>query len=332
MPELKDGQVVLSGETNLPNALTQMNSRLFESDIDLIGQVTLLESSNAIVNISVANLRSQPKHSAELATQALMGMVVKVYKQQKNWYLIQTPDGYLAWTDAGALQMIETEEDLVSYDVAPKVVFTEAFGFVRNETGNVSDISLGNVLELISSEQDRFNVKFPDGRVGYVLKSQAMEYKNWVKNFSDDPQDLVSQAQQFMGVPYLWGGTSFKGVDCSGFTKMVYLMNGRIIPRDASQQVNTGKLIDDQKIFEGLTKGDLLFFGKAATDSTRERVTHVAMWIGDGKYIHAAGKVKINSMDINDPLYSKVRYDSYLRAKRILDHETDGISTLNPVK
>ena len=92
---------------------------------------------------------------------------------------------------------------------------------------------------------------------------------------------LVETSKTLMGVPYLWGGTSTKGVDCSGFTKTIYYLNGMVIPRDASQQVHTGKLIDSVTNFDALEKGDLLFFGRKATDTGTEKVVHVGMWIGN---------------------------------------------------
>jgi cell wall-associated NlpC family hydrolase len=122
----------------------------------------------------------------------------------------------------------------------------------------------------------------------------------------------------------LWGGTSTKGLDCSGFTKTVYFMDGMILPRDASQQEKIGVLVDDRKNYDLLEPGDLLFFGKEVTDSTDEKIVHVGMWIGDMKFIHASGDVHISSMDVDDPEYDEYNDNRYLRTKRILKTDTAG--------
>ena len=101
------------------------------------------------------------------------------------------------------------------------------------------------------------------------------------------------ETKKFIGVPYLWGGTSSKGFDCSGFTKTVYLMNGIIIPRDASQQVNEGLLVDADRNWDKLQEGDLMFFGYYKNG--KRRIDHVAIWIGNGKFIQASKNVRINS-------------------------------------
>ena len=121
-----------------------------------------------------------------------------------------------------------------------------------------------------------------------------------------------------MGLPYLWGGTSMKGVDCSGFTKTVYLMNGLVLPRDASQQVHIGEEVDTKAGWHHLQPGDLLFFGSPAKEGQPERVVHVGMWIGgNNEFIHSAGMVHISSLNPQAPNYDEGEHKRFLRAKRI---------------
>ena len=120
----------------------------------------------------------------------------------------------------------------------------------------------------------------------------------------------------------MWGGTSIKNVDCSGFSRSVYFANGVLLPRNASQQARVG---EDERIFNengdvdwsGLLPGDLLFWGKAATDSTKEKATHVGIYIGEGKFIHSAQVVRVNSLDSSAPDF----YDRRpIRARRVVGH------------
>ena len=104
-------------------------------------------------------------------------------------------------------------------------------------------------------------------------------------------------------------------------TKTIYFLNGMVIPRDASQQVRTGKQTDEDKNFENLEVGDLLFFGRQATDLTAEKVVHVGMWIGNQEFIHSSGRVRISSFDKETDNYDEYNLNRYLRSKRILKKE-----------
>ena len=132
-----------------------------------------------------------------------------------------------------------------------------------------------------------------------------------------DEKELIETAKTFLGFPYLWGGTSAKAVDCSGFTSMVYYMNGIVLQRDASQQTKYGKEITTDYNWGKLQAGDLLFFGRKVSDSLPERVTHVAIYIGDTEFIHASGKVRINSMDSSRKNFIPEYVPRFVRAVRI---------------
>ena len=182
----------------------------------------------------------------------------------------------------------------------------------------VSDLVAGNLLKIMGEDSDFYLVNYPDGRVAYVKKDEAKLFTEWYNALNPNGETILKTAYRFMGIPYLWGGTSTKGMDCSGFTKTVYYLNGIVLQRDASQQVNTGELVDTKDGWQNLQPGDLLFFGRKADENRKERVTHVAIYIGDGDFIHAAGRVKINSFNPEKPYYSDYRKSGFIRAKRIL--------------
>jgi len=325
--EEKKGKLVLKGESNLPEAISSLKLKLDEKQIAYTDSIKLLPSEelkdthNAIVKISVANLRSNPGHSAELATQATMGTPLKVFKKEGSWYLVQTPDKYIAWVDDGGLEPV-TEEGFNSWRDASKLIYTNTLGFSYQEANLdsqiVSDLVAGNIMELLGEQKEFYEVRYPNGDMAFVDKSSAMPYREWIAALNPSEENLIKTSKSLMGLPYLWGGTSPKAVDCSGFTKTIYFLNGIIIPRDASQQVHTGKLVDSTRNFENLIPGDLLFFGRTATDSTAEKVVHVGMWIGNNQFIHSSGNVHISSFDTSATDYDEYNYNRYLRTKRLL--------------
>ena len=331
--EKRENAYVLRGETNMPQAAESLRSKLDSAKVEYVDSIQVLpakelgEQRFGIVGISVANLRDEPKHSAQLVTQATLGTPVKVLKKEDSWYFIQVPDGYLAWVDAGGVDL-KTQVELDEWKASEKLIFTEQYGKsfseARENSTPVSDLVLGNILELKTENGNFYEVVYPDGRTAFIPTKSSAKYADWIKT-EKPAEKLISTAQNLMGLPYLWGGTSAKGVDCSGYTKTVYFMNGYIIPRDASQQVREGILIDSTKNFSNLEKGDLLFFGRPATDSTSERVVHVGMWIGNNEFIHSSGDVHISSMDSLAENFDEYNLNRYLRTKRIFGKEDKGL-------
>ncbi|WP_311195813.1 SH3 domain-containing C40 family peptidase [Antarcticibacterium sp. 1MA-6-2] len=245
---------------------------------------------------------------------------MNVYKKSDNWYLIQTPDDYLAWVDSGGVELL-SDSEYKNWKAAEKLIYLEPFGFSYKEANRdserISDVVAGNIFELQGEQNNFYQIKYPDGRVAFVEKQNAKPYDEWLENVELNGESLVDTSKDLMGLPYLWGGTSSKGVDCSGYTKTVFFLNGLIIPRDASQQIATGEQVDSTRNFENLIPGDLLFFGRPATDSTSERVIHVGMWIGDNKFIHSMGDVHISNMDQKAEDFDEYNYNRYLRSKRV---------------
>ncbi|MFD2530688.1 C40 family peptidase [Polaribacter marinaquae] len=324
-----DDKIIATGMTNSKEAYQKLVDSLQSLDVSYINNIRVLPDTIvgnkmfAVARNSVINIRSAPKHSAELGTQGLLGMSLKILDKAGDFYRIQTPDNYISWVDKGGIQKMNKGE-FDTWNASKKIIFTKNFGYVYNSKQQnaaiVSDITLGGLLKYLSEDASFYEVKYPDNRTGFVKKSEAVVYENWLKNLQPSKENVEKVAKKLEGFPYLWGGTSSKGIDCSGFTKMVYLMNGFVIPRDASQQINAGKQVDEKLNFENLEKGDLLFFGTEATETKKRRVVHVGIWLGNNKqeFIHASGNVHISSMDSLQPHFNAFNKNRYLGSKRYL--------------
>lgn len=332
--ESNDGEWVLKGETNLPEAKDALLDSLSAMNVTTVDSINVLPDEElggktlGIINNSVANLRSRPSHPAQLVTQATLGMPVKVLKKDGSWYFIQTPDDYLAWVDYGGIhQMSQDEYD--DWKSADKIIYLETNGYAyeqpNRESLKVSDLVSGSILKVTGTEGNYYEVSYPDGRSGFVSRTEARSFDDWKASVKASENQLVEEAKSMKGAPYLWGGTSSKGMDCSGFTKTIYFMNGWIIPRDASQQVHAGELVDSTGNFENLRPGDLLFFGSEATEERDRRVVHVGMWIGNDEFIHSAGRVKVSSIDPEAENYDEYNINRYLESRRYLQHKEGNI-------
>ena len=216
----------------------------------------------------------------------------------------------------------------------PQIIITSQYAISYSqanvESQPVSDIAVGNMLSFDGEEKDFYKVAYPDGRKAFVKKQDAKELKEWLKEIELTGESIVKTAKQLMGVPYVWGGTSSKGLDCSGFTKTVYWLHGLVIARDASQQIKYGVEVDNNGTFEDVQLGDLVFFGtKATEENPKERVVHVGIYIGNKQFIHASDHVRINSFDPNSDNYDKNNTNRYLRTMRYIGSEgTPGITPI----
>jgi SH3-like domain-containing protein len=327
--ELKDtlqSTMVLSGETDLPNAKAQLIDYLKNRNIRFVDSLKLLPDAAmgdkiwGLATLSVSNMRALPDDATELVSQALMGTPVKILDYRNKFYRVQTPDHYIGWMDASGLQVF-TQEEIEQWKSSKRVLYNTLNGFVydaaRKKAAVVSDLVLGDLMEVESTVRGFYKIRIPDGRTGFVRKSECVSYEDWSQS-EPNAQKILEVAGQQMGSPYLWGGASGKASDCSGFVKLAFYAQGIILARDASQQARYGELIDFKKV-ENLQAGDLLFFGSSA-----QRIVHVGIYIDHGNFIHASGRVHISSIDPADQKYIAAR--NTVSARRILNSlNTEGI-------
>ncbi len=312
--------IILRGETNLHRAKDALLARLEEEQLAFIDSIKILIPTPALVRISVCNIRSAPKHSAELATQSLMGTSLKIYKQTGSWYYVQSPEGYLGWLDRGGLHPISVEE-MKHWQVRDKIVVTASHGTVtsREHSQTVSDVVAGNILLKTGVYENFVFVQLPDGRIGVLPNSLVVPYQEFLQPSTPLWPHILATARSFLGRPYLWGGTSSRAMDCSGFTKTVFYLNGFELPRDASQQIHVGLPVETDTTLRNLQPGDFLFFGRPATIHQKAKITHVGIYMGDGKMIHSSEMVRIQSLRRGDNDFAENRLRTLVGARRMLE-------------
>ena len=332
--------------TTEAEALPVLQRRLADQHIDntkitinLLPDNSVGKNVSGVVNLSVAELRVTPSNQAELASQILLGTTIDLLAHNGEYYRARTPEGYIAWIKAASITPM-TATETAAWKSAEKVIFTADFGHAYSHPDSrslrVSDLVMGNILKVTGQAGGFYQVQYPDGRQAYIEEGLALPFDEWLGTRKVTADSILAIAKSMMGVPYVWGGTSVKGVDCSGFTKTAYFMNGIIIPRDASQQVLAGQpldiltdgVLDTDKALRNLKPADLLFFASGSGRSPDARITHVALYLGNGEFIQSAGTVRINSMLPGAANYSDFRTRTLVAARRYIGQDDPNLQAV----
>ncbi|TVQ14634.1 MAG: hypothetical protein EA364_04135 [Balneolaceae bacterium] len=319
----ESGTWVVAGETSSHEAweeLMVLSNRVLPPGhrfkVNMLPDAELGDSVYAQVRISVANLRRNPGHTHELVDQVILGTRLKLMKRQGGWYYAQTPYGYLGWI-TGASIAIHDKAGIRDWKRSDLRQVKALVSFIRQKPDEtslvVNDATMGATVKLIDEGRRYSSVELPDGRRGYIPTAHLAEQVDASVWRAPDGNKIVETAMKLHGIPYLWGGNSTKGFDCSGFTQTVYRAHAYQLPRDASQQVNTGEEIQPDEDFGNLEPGDLIFFGP------ENRITHVGISLGGPQFIHASSYVEINSLREGDPDYAPDRRRTLRYVKRITD-------------
>ncbi len=323
-----DGNLTVGGKTSEAAVRNAIAGALADSGVDYVDKIEVYPSDRwAMTRIPVASHRTAGRHAAEMATQSIMGMPLRVLESESEFWRVQTPDGYIAYVPSSSV-VAKSDEEMRQWRAAKRFVVTALYQIraynspvASGPRDVVTDLVNGSIVTVPggvpSIENGRLHIELPDGRTGWANATDFAPIEEWAaQNF--DADKILDTAYSMEGTPYLWGGTSTKTLDCSGLAKVSYLSNGIILMRDASQQAKTGTRIA-AKDWKTLRAGDLLFFGNASTG----KVTHVAIYDHDGNYVHSSGRVKRNSVD---PESSSYLTTPFLHAVRIAgNEETPGI-------
>ncbi len=222
-----------------------------------------------IIHLSIVPIRLEPSDTSEMVTQALYGESIKILEKRKKWSRIRLMfDGYEGWMDNKQIIQIEKElfEDLSS---ETPILSADLVNFVTDEVQQLQSVVLGSNMNVLSLLSHKFE--------GHTISGQKPK------------SALVETALLYLNTPYLWGGKSPFGIDCSGFSQMVYKLNGYQLKRDASQQATQGEALS---FIEESEPGDLAFF-----DNSEGSITHVGIILKDHYIIHAHGHVRVDRID-----------------------------------
>jgi len=267
----------------------------------------------ALINVGFVPVRRNPSHKAQMVTEGLLGEEVEVIEKRANWLRIKMIDGYRGWVDAHQVTKSSFEE-IARWKKNSRITIIIEVGtilkFPRNDAPSVRVGFIGCTLPLLQERRSWFLVMLPDGTRGWLKKNAAKIYTAAKKKVSG--KDIVKTVRRFSGIPYLWGGRSPGGFDCSGLVQRTYELHGIQLPRDVIQQYKLP--VPLRKLSEQWHLGDLVFFGE-------EKPTHVGIYTGRGHIIHARGFVHEQSIKPSDHFFSDELRAGLIGAKTVLQLE-----------
>lgn len=228
----------------------------------------------AICNLAIVPLRLEPTDVSEMVTQVLFGEHFVILEQTVKWSRVKLSfDKYQGWIDNKQFQII-SEEEYLNLNQGAEIYSADLIDFLSTPNHSLLPIPLGSTLNHL------LNLK---------INTQQFEFEGNSVQGQKLKSNLLKTAFMYLNAPYLWGGKTPFGIDCSGFTQMVYKLNGYAIPRDASQQAKIGgplSFIEESEV------GDLAFF-----DNDEGNIVHVGIIMENNYIIHAHGKVRVDRLD-----------------------------------
>ena len=266
--------------------------------------LTALSSPGAVVVKPVANMYSAPTEDADVVSQAICGVSVVLVEDKGDWVKVRTPDDYPGWMPLASLRRYTANDH--TYAATGEVVqVVSLFANVYREPSVTKHQPLMTLpfearLEVVhgaENDEDRWiQIRLPDERTAWIQRG----------DIDTDPKvlnvpEVIELAKRFLGLTYLWGGTSTFGYDCSGFTQMLVRRRGIVMPRDADLQAAWQGVYSVKP--DRLRAGDLLFFG-----GSPQKITHTGMYIGRGMFVHdtAHDHPGVQISRLRDPYWARL--------------------------
>lgn len=309
---------------------TETNTALFKAVMAIPGlkgvanDTVVLPSGNVqprtygVANLAVVNLGLKPfvDTGKSLATQAALGETLRILDESNGWFLVQMWDDYLGWVKGESIVRMASDE-LAQYRAGAQAEIIAKTTVLRDQPGGsvlmqaVQGVSLP--LRSTQGKSGQIELALPDGRGAWVAQSDVRIHENSAVTFASKKgiEAVIATAKQYVGLPYLWGGTTALGFDCSGFTQFALRINGYQVLRDANMQYTQG----DSAQRAELKRGDLVFFS-----TYQAGPSHMGIYLGDGEYIHSSGSlgVAISSFNPSAKNYSADLDQKYVGARRVI--------------
>lgn len=223
-----------------------------------------------ICHLSIVPVRASSSHESEMTSQLLYGEHFKILEERSRWCKVRNAyDHFEGWVDNKQLTKI-SEEDYETLESANSTISTDLIEYIVDENGLLMPVVIGSVLNFTKNLQHSF-----EGEAATPTEPNKTQ--------------IVEKALMFLNAPYLWGGKTSFGLDCSGFTQIVYKLNGQKIKRSAAEQAKEGEALS---FIEESEPGDLAFF-----DNNEGVIDHVGIMMKDNYIIHVDGKVRIDRID-----------------------------------
>jgi hypothetical protein len=254
-----------------------------------------------VINVSVSNHYSKPTSVSDVVTQGLLGEKVEILEIQETHVRIRQQDGYKSWIPEDQLV---TDTDQIGDPTLVRSHFVPIYISPDFASPRIRDAVIGSQLQVVDTQDGWCQIVLPDGIVGWV------EQDHFALPLQFSSGSIVSLAQEFLGYQYFWGGRTPKGFDCSGFVQMVFGLHGVRLPRDSWQQQQYQQISTN---YLDARSGDLLFFSHQSS-----KVTHVAISLGEQKYIHASGWIRLDSFNEEDQDFTRQRSTEFVSVNRYI--------------
>jgi gamma-D-glutamyl-L-lysine dipeptidyl-peptidase len=301
------GTFVVDGQATADAAVVALLERLRDAGISADDRVQrlpeplLAAAPHALVRAAVAPVYAAPYLPAPQISQLVLGMRVALVSNEGDWVRVRAEDGYLGWVHRGYL-LTGPEEWAHAWErgTTGEPLVSLGAELHDDDGGIIARLPWGARLARVAG-----GYELPDGRRGVIGGGEVVDVDRLADRFPPRGDSVARTARRWLGAPYLWGGVTLNGVDCSGFTQAVLWMHGIALPRDSDLQERTGTAVPVDGGTDDVRAGDLLYFAEPG-----QRISHVAVSLGGAGIIHSAlgnGGVDINDLNGELPLEQRLR-------------------------